>query len=137
MSLNKIILMGRLTKDPELRYTPSNVPVCSFDLAVDRDRIDKQSGERETDFFEVTCWRGVAEFASKYLSKGVRVAVDGRLQMRDWTDKNGIKRRSAEVVADNVYFADAKREDAAPGRTYPQNAPAFEGLDETNERHPF
>lgn len=107
--LNRIILMGRLTKDPELRRTQSGTAVTSFALAVDRD-FKSQSGERETDFIDCQAWRGTAEFVSKHFSKGRMAVVEGRLQMRDWTDKNGNKRRSAEVVADNVYFADSKRD---------------------------
>ena len=107
--LNKIVLMGRLTRDPELRRTQSGTPVASFALAVDRD-FKSQNGEKETDFIDVVVWRNTAEFVSKYFSKGRMAIVDGRLQIRDWTDKDGGKRRSAEVVADNVYFGDSKRE---------------------------
>ena len=108
--LNVIIISGRLTKDPELRYTPNNVPVASFTLAVDRDVADKQTGERETDFIDCIAWRGSAEFVKKYFSKGRVAEVKGRLQLRDWTDKEGNKRRSAEVVAESVYFGDSKKE---------------------------
>lgn len=107
--LNKIVLMGRLTRDPELRRTQSGTPVASFALAVDRD-FKSQNGEKETDFIDVVVWRNTAEFVSKYFSKGRMAIVEGRLQIRDWTDKDGGKRRSAEVVADNVYFGDSKRE---------------------------
>ena len=107
--LNKIVLMGRLTRDPELRRTQSGTPVASFALAVDRD-FKSQNGEKETDFIDVVVWRNTAEFVSKYFSKGRMAIVEGRLQIRDWTDKEGGKRRSAEVVADNVYFGDSKRE---------------------------
>lgn len=106
--LNKIILMGRLTKNPELRRTNSGTAVAGFTLAVDRD-FKSQSGEKETDFIEVVAWRGTAEFVSKYFSKGRQAVVEGRLQIRDWTDKDGNKRKTAEVVADNVYFADSKQ----------------------------
>ena len=106
--LNKIILMGRLTRDPELRHTGNGTAVASFSLAVDRD-YKSQSGERETDFIDIVAWRSTAEFVSKYFSKGRMAVVDGRLQIRDWTDKDGAKRRTAEVVADNVYFGDSKR----------------------------
>ena len=106
--LNKIFLMGRLTRDPELRHTGSGTAVASFSLAVDRD-FKSQSGERETDFIDVVAWRSTAEFVSKYFSKGRMAVVEGRLQVRDWTDKDGAKRRSAEVVADNIYFGDSKR----------------------------
>jgi single-strand DNA-binding protein len=107
--LNKIILMGRLTRDPELRRTGSGTAVTSFSLAVDRD-FKSQSGEKETDFIDIVAWRSTAEFVSKYFSKGRMAVVEGRLQIRDWTDRDGGKRRSAEVVADNVYFGDSKRE---------------------------
>ena len=107
--LNHIVLMGRLTRDPELRRTPSGTAVASFTLAVDRDFASRESGEKETDFIDVVAWRHTAEFVSKYFSKGQMAAVTGRLQIRDWTDKEGGKRRSAEVVADNVYFAESKK----------------------------
>ena len=106
--LNKCFLLGRMTKDPEIRRTNGGAAVTSFTLAVDRDF--KTHGEKETDFIEVVAWRNTAEFVSKYFSKGRIAIVEGRLQIRDWTDKNGNKRRTAEVVADNVYFGDSKRE---------------------------
>ena len=106
--LNKCFLLGRMTKDPEIRRTNGGTAVTSFTLAVDRDF--KTNGEKETDFIEVVAWRNTAEFVSKYFSKGRMAIVEGRLQIRDWTDKNGNKRRTAEVVADNVYFGDPKRE---------------------------
>ena len=109
--LNKIIIMGRLTRDPELRRTGSGTAVTSFSLACDRD-FKSQSGDKETDFIEVVAWKNTAEFVSKYFSKGRMAVVEGRLQIRDWTDKDGGKRRSAEVVADNVYFADSKRSES-------------------------
>ena len=112
--LNKIFIMGRLTRDPELRRTQSGTPVTSFSLAVDRD-FKSQSGEKETDFIDVVAWRSTAEFVAKYFTKGRMAVVEGRLQMRDWTDKDGNKRRSAEVVADNVYFGESKR--SAEGNT--------------------
>ena len=110
--LNKIILMGRLTRDPELRRTGSGTAVTSFTLAVDRD-FKSQSGEKETDFIDIVAWRTTAEFVSKYFTKGRMAIVEGRLQLRDWTDKEGGKRRSAEVVADNVYFGDSKKDGSA------------------------
>lgn len=106
--LNKIILMGRLTRDPELRKTGNGTAVTSFTLAVDRD-YKPQDGERETDFIDVVAWRGTAEFVFKYFSKGRMAVVEGRLQVRDWTDKDGNKRRSTEVIADSVYFGDSKK----------------------------
>lgn len=117
--LNHIIIMGRMTKEPELRYTTSNVAVVSFTLAVDRDFANKDSNEKQTDFINCTAWRQTAEFVSKYFHKGSMAAVSGRLQMRDWTDRDGNKRVSAEVVAENVYFGEAKRNsDAAQGNQY-------------------
>ena len=109
--LNKIIIMGRLTRDPELRRTGSGTAVTSFSLACDRD-FKSQSGDKETDFIEVVAWKNAAEFVSKYFSKGRMAVVEGRLQIRDWTDKSGNKRITAEVVADNVYFADSKRSES-------------------------
>lgn len=108
MSLNHIDIMGRLTRDPELRYTAQGTPVTSFTLAVDR---DYQSGgnERQTDFIDCVAWRQTAEFVSKYFSKGSMAIVTGRLHIRDWEDKNGGKRRSAEVMADSVYFGESKK----------------------------
>lgn len=106
--LNKIILMGRLTRDPELRKTGNGTAVASFSLAVDRD-FKGQNGEKETDFIDIVAWRGTAELVCKYFTKGRMMVVEGRLQIRDWTDKDGGKRRSAEVIADNVYFADSKK----------------------------
>ncbi|WP_298021122.1 single-stranded DNA-binding protein [uncultured Dysosmobacter sp.] len=116
--LNKIIIMGRLTRDPELRHTGSGTAVTSFSLAVDRD-FKSQSGEKETDFIDVVAWRSTAEFVSKYFTKGRMAVVEGRLQIRDWTDNDGNKRRSAEVIAANVYFGDSKRDASA--------APAADG----------
>ena len=109
--LNKIIIMGRLTRDPELRRTGSGTAVTSFSLACDRD-FKSQSGEKDTDFIEVVAWKNTAEFVSKYFSKGRMAVVEGRLQIRDWTDKAGNKRTTAEVVSDNVYFADSKRSES-------------------------
>ena len=108
--LNKIIIMGRLGKDPELRHIQQGTPVASFSLAVDRDFKDKGTGERVTDWIDVVAWRQTGEFVSRYFTKGRMAVVEGRLQMRDWTDREGNKRRSAEVVADNVYFGDSKKD---------------------------
>ena len=107
--MNQIVIMGRMTRDPELRHTPNGVPVASFSLAVDRGYTSKDSGERQTDFIDVVAWRNSAEFVAKYFTKGQMAAVAGRLQIRDWTDKDGNKRRSAEVVADNIYFTESKK----------------------------
>ncbi len=108
--LNHIVLMGRLTRDPELRRTGSGVAVTSFSIAVDRDFGKNEAGEKETDFIDIVAWRQTAEFVQKYFTKGRMIVVSGRLQIRNWTDKDGNKRRSAEVVADNVYFGDSKRD---------------------------
>ena len=115
--LNRIILMGRLTRDPELRRTGSGTAVTSFSLAVDRD-FKSQSGEKETDFIDVVAWRTTAEFVAKYFSKGRMAVVEGRLQLRDWTDKDGNKRRNAEVLADNIYFGDAKKDADSVAKKY-------------------
>ena len=120
--LNKIFIMGRLTRDPELRRTQSGTAVTSFSLAVDRD-FKSQSGEKETDFIDVVAWRSTAEFVAKYFTKGRMAIVEGRLQIRPWTDKDGNNRRSAEVVADNIYFGDSKRDSAGDMGGY--SAPAY------------
>ena len=119
--LNKIFIMGRLTRDPELRRTQSGTPVTSFSLAVDRD-FKSQSGEKETDFIDVVAWRSTAEFAAKYFTKGRMSVVEGRLQIRPWTDKEGNNRRSAEVIVDNMYFGDSKR-DVDTGGARPASGP--------------
>nr|DAQ86011.1 MAG TPA: Single strand binding protein [Caudoviricetes sp.] len=108
--LNHITIMGRLARDPELRRTQSGVPVASFRLAVDRDFKDKSTGERSTDWIDVVAWRATAEFVSRYFTKGRMAVVDGRLQMREWTDKEGNKRVAAEVIANSVYFGDRGEE---------------------------
>lgn len=105
--LNHITVMGRLTKDPEIRYTQSQVAVASFTVAVDRDFTEK-GAEKQTDFIDCVAWRNTANFVHQYFAKGSMAVVSGRLQLRDWTDKNGNKRRNAEIVADNVYFGEAK-----------------------------
>ena len=111
--LNEIVLMGRLTRDPELRRTGNGTAVTSFSLAVDRD-FKGQDGERETDFIDIVAWRSTAEFVSKYFTKGRMAVVKGRLQVRDWTDKDGAKRRSTDVLAENVYFGDSRRSEGVP-----------------------
>ena len=149
MSLNRIILMGRLTRDPELRRTQSGTPVTSFSLAVDRD-FKSQSGEKETDFIDVVAWRNTAEFVCNYFTKGRMAVVEGRLQIRDWKDRDGNNRRSAEVVADNVYFGDSKRDSGGPSYDAPSayGAPAggyaapgvgndFAEIDEQDGELPF
>ena len=110
--LNNVSLMGRLTRDADLRYTQSNTPVASFTIAVDRDFSNKSSGERECDFIPCVAWRGTGEFISKYFQKGSMIVVNGRLQMREYTDKQGQKRTVAEVVVDNAYFGGRKQEAA-------------------------
>lgn len=110
--LNRITIMGRMTRDPELRRTGSGIAVASFTLAVDRDFSSKDSGEKETDFIDCVAWRQTGEFVSKYFSKGRMAVVSGRLQIRNWEDNDGNKRRTAEVVADNVYFGDSKKDNA-------------------------
>lgn len=124
--LNTITIMGRLTRDPELRRTGSGTAVASFTLAVDRDFSGKDSGEKETDFIDCVAWRHTGEFVSKYFTKGRMAVVSGRLQIRPWTDKDGNKRRSAEVIAESVYFGDSKKEGDGSGSSYgnnPYNAP--------------
>ena len=115
--LNKIFIMGRLTRDPELRRTQNGTAVTSFTLAVDRD-FKNADGTKDTDFIDVVAWRNTAEIVSKYFSKGRMAVVEGRLQLRDWTDKDGNKRRSAEVVADNLYFGDSRRDNGGEGGSY-------------------
>ena len=134
--LNTITIMGRMTRDPEIRHTDSGVSVASFALAVDRDFGNRETGEKETDFIDVVAWRNTAEFVSKYFSKGRMAVVSGRLQIRSWTDKDGNKRRSAEVVADNVYFGDSKRDSSSA----PAPAPAqddYAMLTDEDSNSPF
>ena len=144
--LNHITIMGRLTRDPELRRTGTGVAVASFTVAVDRDFGKNENGEKETDFIDCVAWRQTGEFVSKYFTKGRMAVVSGRLQIRSWTDKDGNKRRSAEVVADNVYFGDSKRDGdntgsyAAPAYSAPAaSAPAsdFAMLDDDDAQLPF
>ena len=129
--LNHITLMGRLTRDPELRRTNSGIPVASFTLACDRD-FGTKGQEKETDFVDVVAWRNTAEFVSKYFAKGRMAVVSGRLQIRNWTDKDGSKRRSAEILADNVYFGDSKQDNGQkqqPATAYPSQygTPQYSG----------
>ena len=149
--LNHITIMGRLVRDPELRRTGSGTAVASFTLAVDRDFGKNENGEKETDFIDCVAWRQTGEFVSKYFTKGRMAVVSGRLQIRPWTDKDGNKRRTAEVVADNVYFGDSRREGdnvggyAAPaaggfgGYSAPAAAPAsdFAMLEDDDAQLPF
>jgi single-strand DNA-binding protein len=132
MALNKIIIMGRMTSDPELKTTQTGTPVVSFTLAVDRNFKDKQTGERAVDFIPCNAWRQTAEFVSRYFNKGRMAVVEGSLQMRKWTDKDGNKRTSAEVVAENVYFGDTKTDGiSAPAK------PVFEDVTEDDPELPF
>ena len=128
--LNRCIIMGRLTRDPELRHTQAGKDVTSVTLAVDRD-FKGQNGEKETDFIDIVAWGNTAEFLCNYFSKGRMAVAEGRLQIRDWTDKDGGKRRSAEIVAERVYFADSKRDQEAAATQ------AFEELDEDDGELPF
>ena len=122
--LNHIVIMGRLVRDPELRRTGSGVAVASFRVAVDRDFAPKDGGERKADFIDCVAWRQTGEFISKYFTKGRMIIVEGRLEMRDWTDKDGNKRTSAEIVVANAYFGDSKREgdNAYGGNSYGGNS---------------
>ena len=130
--MNHIVLMGRLTRDPELRHTAGGIAVATFSLAVDRGYTPKDGSERKTDFIDIVAWRNTAEFVSKYFVKGQLTAVAGKLQIRDWVDNDGNKRRTAEVIADNVYFAESKKSreansgySAPPAYSQPQgNAPS-------------
>lgn len=124
--LNHIVIMGRLARDPELRHTQNGTPVATFRLAVDRDFKDKNTGERATDWIDVVAWRGTGEFVSRYFSKGRMAVVEGRLQMREWTDKENNRRVTAEVVADNVYFGDSKR-DGDGGGSYGDRGGSYGG----------
>ena len=159
--LNHIVIMGRLVRDPELRRTGSGVAVASFRVAVDRDFVPKDGGERKVDFIDCVAWRQTGEFISKYFAKGRMIIVDGRLEMRDWTDKEGNKRTSAEIVVANAYFGDNKRDDngsyngnnySAPANSYgsapannygsysaPASAPAsdFAMLEDDDAQLPF
>ena len=139
--LNHVTIMGRLTRDPELRHTQSGAAVTSFTLAVDRDFKDKNSGETATDFIDIVAWRQTAEFVSRYFTKGRMAVVEGRLQLRDWTDRDGNKRRAAEVVADNVYFGDSKKKESegnAPEDELPENEPqGFSEAEDDPSELPF
>lgn len=134
--LNHITIMGRLTKDPELRRTGSGVAVTSYTVAVDRDF--GQDGKKETDFIDCVAWRQTGEFVSKYFTKGSMIVVSGRLQIRSWTDKDGSKRRTAEVVADNVYFGDSKKSESSD-TNYSDNAPAqnYSVMEDSDDSLPF
>lgn len=135
--LNRVLLAGRMSRDPEVRFTPQNVPVCTVTLAVSRD-FKPKNAEAETDWVDVVLWRGSAEFVGRYGAKGRLLIVDGRLQMRKYTDKDGNKRTAAEVVADHVYFGGRKETaDAAPQYSYNTNANDFEQVDDYPVDFPF
>ena len=136
--LNKIFIMGRLTRDPELRRTQNGTAVTSFSLAVDRD-FKNADGTKDTDFIDVVAWRATAEFVAKYFTKGRMAVVEGRLQMRDWTDKDGNKRRNAEVLADNIYFGDSKKDTEDRYGRYggAGRSGGFSEIDEEDEDFPF
>ena len=127
--LNKIFLQGRLVADPELRHTPNGVAVASFRIAVDRDFKDRETGERKADFINVVAWRQTAEFVSRYFTKGRMAVVEGKLQTRDYTDRDGNRRYATEVVADNIYFGDSKRDGETGGASFSRPAaPADYGM---------
>ena len=140
--LNHITIMGRLTRDPELRRTGSGIAVASFSVAVDRDFSGKDGGDKETDFIDCVAWRAAGEFVSKYFAKGSMIVVSGRLQIRQWKDKDGNNRRTAEVVADNVYFGESKNSNSggnSDNGVVKPAAPAsnFTPLDDDDEQLPF
>lgn len=152
--LNHITIMGRLTRDPELRRTGSGLAVASFCVAVDRDWPNKETGEKETDFIDCVAWRQTGEFVSKWFTKGSMIVVSGRLQIRSWTDKDGNKRKTAEIVADNVYFGESKKKETTvtnnyftpptstptsftPSYIYPTPNSDFTMLDDDDEVLPF
>lgn len=127
MSLNTVAIAGRLCSDPVLRHTQSGTPVASFRLAVDRDFKDKQTGERQTDFIDCIAWGQGGEFVNRYFTRGRMAVVKGRLQIREWTDKEGNKRRNAEVVVENVYFGDSKRDSDTANTSSSYQAPSGYG----------
>ena len=135
--LNRVIIMGRMARDPDLRHTQSGTAVASFRLAVDRDFKDKATGEKATDWIDVVAWRSTSEFVSRYFTKGRMAVVEGRLQMRDWTDKEGNKRRTVEVVAESVYFCDRREEAQQIAPQYSAPASDFEELQDDDGELPF
>ena len=142
--LNKVIMMGRLGRDPDVRYTNSGTKVASFSLAVDRDFKDKATGERATDWVEIVAWRQTAEFASKWFRKGNMAVVEGRLQVRDYTDREGNKRRAVEIVADSIYFCGSREQSARPsegnadeGSFPPAQGGEFTEMDDDDCKLPF
>lgn len=137
--LNKVFIMGRMARDPELRHTQSGTAVASFTLAVDRDFKDKQTREKATDFIDVVAWRGTAEFVSRFFTKGRMAVVVGSLQIRAWEDKEGNKRRTAEVIAESVYFGDSKRDplDKLADDAAPVSEPSFQEMEDDPSELPF
>lgn len=135
--LNKIIIQARLCKDVELRRLPSGKAVASVSVACDRDFANKETNERETDFIDIVAFGGTGEFMEKYFHKGSMAVVSGRLQIRNWTDKDGNNRRTAEVVADSVYFGDSKKEDSKPSASAPAPAQNFQQIDIPDAQLPF
>ena len=131
--LNHITVMGRLTKDPELRRTGTGTAVTSFTIACDRDIANKETGERDVDFIDCVAWRGTGEFIEKHFSKGSMIVVSGRLQIRSWTDKEGNKRRTAEVLAENVYFGESKK----PSEDHTQPKNDFQPINDPDAQLPF
>lgn len=134
--LNNIVIMGRLTRDPELRRTSSGVAVASFTLACERD-FAPQGADKETDFVDIVAWRSTAEFVSKYFTKGRMAVVSGRLQIRNWEDKEGNKRRSAEILADHVYFGEAKRDKTTQGEPQYDPQGGFSEIEDTDTTLPW
>ena len=144
MSLNSITVGGRLTRDVELRQTPAGVSVASFTIACDRDIKNKATGERETDFIDIVAWRSTADFAARFFSKGRVAIVKGRLQIRNWEDQSGNKRRTAEIVAENIYFGDSNPNAQGGGQAAYQNSARpdvysedFEEITEGDDSLPF
>lgn len=141
--LNKVIIMGRLTRDPEIKKVNGDVSVCSFSVACDRDIVNKQNNERETDFFDVTAWRSTADFVGKYFGKGRMIVVVGRLQKRNYTDKDGNKRSVVDIIAENVYFGDTKKDGeslantSAPAYTAPATQDIGRTADDDEDNLPF
>ena len=135
--LNHITLMGRLTRDPELRYTPTQVPVANLTIAVDRDFGGRDGGEKITDFIDIVAWRNTAEFVSKHFRKGSMIVVSGRLQMTDWTDKEGNKRKKAEVVAESIYFGESKKNDSGEIKPVFVSGADFTDLADADGELPF
>ena len=133
--LNKIFLQGRLVADPELRHTQNGIAVASFRLAVDRDFKDRETGERKADFINIVAWRQTAEFVSRFLTKGRLAIVEGKLQTRDYTDRDGNRRYATEVVADNVYFGDSKR-DNADGGSFNQSQGYAQSFNQVPQQQP-